>query len=237
MNSGLISEKAQVICRIRPARNTNELNQKRCVNVLDGNTVMLSGFLDPKFFTFDFVASEAVAQEELYDVVGEKYVQACIDGYNGSILCYGQTGSGKTYTMFGASAANIANQTPSGFTLQSLNSDSYNAPTGQNTDRNISSPNNNSAAVNSDPETSEGLVPRILERIWQRIYAHTSTVSYSYNSSVCSNNSNNTKTHNNSNINMGSSSSVTVSISFVEIYQEKVGTYTYIHTSYITSIS
>jgi hypothetical protein len=83
-------------------------------------------FADPKIFTFDGVADESSAQEEIFAMVGKSITDSCIAGtrlphfapwlgascghsramswagYNGSIFAYGQTGSGKTHTIQGA---------------------------------------------------------------------------------------------------------------------------------------
>lgn len=53
-------------------------------------------------FTFDYIADEATQQSEIFDQVGKPTVNACLQGYNGSIFAYGQTGSGKTFTIQGA---------------------------------------------------------------------------------------------------------------------------------------
>lgn len=50
-------------------------------------------------FTFDYIGSEDVNQEEIFQVVGKPIVDQCLMGYNGSVFAYGQTGSGKTYTI------------------------------------------------------------------------------------------------------------------------------------------
>jgi kinesin family protein 15 len=126
--------------------------------------------------SFDYVADEAASQEEIYLELGEPLVQNCIDGYNASILCYGQTGSGKSYTMFGNSSF---------FAQPSGNSTNPAVPTpkatgqatpkvggnGSNSSSNNNNPNSSSSssADNWDPfqDRERGLVPRILEALWQ----------------------------------------------------------------------
>ena len=58
---------------------------------------------EDKRFTFDFVGSEATAQEEVFDCVGRPLSDACLAGYNATVFAYGQTGAGKTFTMYGGS--------------------------------------------------------------------------------------------------------------------------------------
>jgi len=53
-------------------------------------------------FAVDHVSVGAIAQETFFDASGmEPLVNACVDGYHGTVFAYGQTGSGKTYTMEG----------------------------------------------------------------------------------------------------------------------------------------
>ena len=56
---------------------------------------------ESKTFSYDYVASEDVTQEEMFQIVGSPMAKACRDGFNGTIICYGQTGTGKSYTTFG----------------------------------------------------------------------------------------------------------------------------------------
>ena len=45
---------------------------------------------------------ENASQERTFDVVGRPAADACLAGYNGTVLCYGQTGAGKSFTMVGS---------------------------------------------------------------------------------------------------------------------------------------
>eukprot|EP01028_Stygiella_incarcerata_P007187 TRINITY_DN294_c0_g3_i2.p1 TRINITY_DN294_c0_g3~~TRINITY_DN294_c0_g3_i2.p1 ORF type:complete len:768 (-),score=265.94 TRINITY_DN294_c0_g3_i2:1667-3970(-) len=54
-----------------------------------------------KTFRFDRVFDWDSTQKEIYDHAARRIVDACFEGYNGTIFCYGQTGSGKTFTMAG----------------------------------------------------------------------------------------------------------------------------------------
>ncbi|VDL75040.1 unnamed protein product, partial [Nippostrongylus brasiliensis] len=75
----------------------------------------------PKYFTYDAVFDENVTQEQVFDELGSRIIDGCVNGFNGTIFAYGefrpesviscaisgQTGSGKTHTMLGPS--NIEN--------------------------------------------------------------------------------------------------------------------------------
>ena len=130
-------QRIKVVCRIRPTdtRDISTTEGARKILYLNNKTSVsidsLNNKSDHKQFSFDYIANEEVPQEEIFRVVGLPYAQACLDGYNGTILCYGQTGSGKTYTMFGP-------------------------PSDDPTDKNY---------IN----VKRGLVPRVLEYLWNRI--------------------------------------------------------------------
>ena len=55
----------------------------------------------PKHFTFDHVFDENATQKLIYDSCMSAVVDACLEGFNGTVFAYGQTGSGKTHTMEG----------------------------------------------------------------------------------------------------------------------------------------
>ncbi|KAI8323884.1 kinesin-domain-containing protein, partial [Martensiomyces pterosporus] len=50
-------------------------------------------------FTFDYVFSPEVSQEQIYDDSIQPLVKQFLQGYNATVLAYGQTGSGKTFSM------------------------------------------------------------------------------------------------------------------------------------------
>eukprot|EP01041_Mallomonas_annulata_P013325 gene13325-28232_t len=157
------AENIKVVCRVRPSRNSSQTNYRRLANIQDTNTIVIASPLDPKIFTFDYVAPEDTSQEELFQTVGYSYAQSSIDGYNVTILCYGQTGSGKTYTLFGEKAC-----TPSPY--------------------------------DTTPH-SNGLVPRILEHIWEYLDSYKNTQLPNDNSALLP---------------------YSCTVTFFEIYQEKV---------------
>jgi len=54
-----------------------------------------------KPISFDGVFSEDSTQHTIFETSALPLVDACCNGYNGTIFAYGQTSSGKTYTMNG----------------------------------------------------------------------------------------------------------------------------------------
>ncbi|KAJ2785806.1 hypothetical protein H4R18_000352 [Coemansia javaensis] len=94
----------QVFMRIRPL-SEDEFKRDRsaesAVHVLADNTVSIPSQRSENF-VFDFVGREDSTQEDVFDAIGRRAVERCIQGYNGTIFAYGQTGSGKTFTMQGA---------------------------------------------------------------------------------------------------------------------------------------
>lgn len=57
----------------------------------------------PQTMAFDLVCGEDSSQESIFALVGQQLTEACLEGFNATILAYGQTGSGKTHTLFGGS--------------------------------------------------------------------------------------------------------------------------------------
>ncbi|KAJ2505959.1 Kinesin-like protein kif15 [Coemansia sp. RSA 2052] len=94
----------QVFMRIRPLSEDEykrDRTSESAVRMLTDNTVSIPSQRTENF-TFDFVGAEDCAQEEVFEAVGKRAVEQCMQGYNGTIFAYGQTGSGKTFTMQGA---------------------------------------------------------------------------------------------------------------------------------------
>ncbi|KAJ1901006.1 Kinesin-like protein kif15 [Kickxella alabastrina] len=94
----------QVFMRIRPL-SEDEFRRDRttesAVRMLSENTVSIPSQRTENF-TFDFVGNEDCTQQDVFEAVGKRAVEQCMQGYNGTIFAYGQTGSGKTFTMQGA---------------------------------------------------------------------------------------------------------------------------------------
>nr|CAB3259058.1 kinesin-like protein 2 [Phallusia mammillata] len=93
----------QVYIRIRPP--ADNFGSNLCVNVTSPTSLSIKSTANsnPKEFTFDHVSDQHTDQETVFEAVGKKIVEGCIEGYNGTIFAYGQTGSGKTFTMLGPS--------------------------------------------------------------------------------------------------------------------------------------
>jgi hypothetical protein len=53
-------------------------------------------------FRFDHVLGQQTSQSQVFDLVGQPVVDACLQGINATVFAYGQTGAGKTHTMHGA---------------------------------------------------------------------------------------------------------------------------------------
>ena len=52
-------------------------------------------------FRFDHVLGQQTTQAQVFELVGQPVVDACLRGINATVFAYGQTGSGKTHTMHG----------------------------------------------------------------------------------------------------------------------------------------
>ena len=52
-------------------------------------------------FRFDHVLGQPTTQAQVFELVGQPVVDACLRGINATVFAYGQTGSGKTHTMHG----------------------------------------------------------------------------------------------------------------------------------------
>lgn len=64
-------------------------------------------------FRFDHVLGQQTSQVQVFELVGQPVVDACLRGINATVFAYGQTGSGKTHTMHGEpDNADMAGLTP-----------------------------------------------------------------------------------------------------------------------------
>ncbi|KAJ1374197.1 Kinesin-like protein kif15, partial [Parelaphostrongylus tenuis] len=77
------AEFIRVTARVRPASTA----QLRIVNVLDDKTLCFNSS-NPKYFTFDSVFGEDVTQTQVFEDIGGRIVDGCVDGYNGTIFAY-----------------------------------------------------------------------------------------------------------------------------------------------------
>ena len=106
MNAAEVTVK--VVVRIRPLSGDEVRNGNAKTTSADpdrGLVVVKNPKADeresPKHFTFDHVFDENATQKFIYDSCMSAVVDACLEGFNGTVFAYGQTGSGKTHTMEG----------------------------------------------------------------------------------------------------------------------------------------
>ncbi|EFN81513.1 Chromosome-associated kinesin KIF4 [Harpegnathos saltator] len=69
-----------------------------CLDIIPGEP-QIRILNSDKSFTYNYVFSPDVGQEEFYNVAIKRLIDNIFQGYNVTILAYGQTGSGKTYSM------------------------------------------------------------------------------------------------------------------------------------------
>ena len=104
-------------------------------------------------YGYDHVCDEHQTQAEVFESVGVPVTDAFLEGYHGCLIAYGQTGAGKTYTMQG----------PDEHAVVSRADDDDSAAAAMEHDAAGAG-----AAGARDPE-QRGLIPRVLQRIFQRI--------------------------------------------------------------------
>jgi hypothetical protein len=96
----------RVVCRVRPPNSKEAgpacLNLRKSITIdNDSESLTIDTKPEPKSFAFDYVAREDTAQEEIFKQVGAPITEACLQGFNATIIAYGPTGTGKSYTIFG----------------------------------------------------------------------------------------------------------------------------------------
>ncbi|KAJ2656276.1 hypothetical protein IWW48_005106 [Coemansia sp. RSA 1200] len=94
----MASSTVRVALRIRPLSPREHINgETECVTQLPGVPQIVIGA--DRAFTFDYVFSPEVSQEQVYNDAIRPLVTQFLQGYNATVLAYGQTGSGKTFSM------------------------------------------------------------------------------------------------------------------------------------------
>mmetsp|Transcript_3665 Transcript_3665/g.10080 ORF Transcript_3665/g.10080 Transcript_3665/m.10080 type:complete len:1557 (-) Transcript_3665:124-4794(-) len=108
------SDCVQVAVRIRPLLPLER--QEPCMTILDepianamandhledvATSVRIGGKRSGVTYTFDCVYGTTTTQAQVYHFSVVPLLNACLEGYNATILAYGQTGSGKTHTILG----------------------------------------------------------------------------------------------------------------------------------------
>ena len=107
--------------------------------VADGRTIEIPS-KNHSSYSYDHVCDDGETQEEIFENVGVPVTDAFLEGYHGCLIAYGQTGAGKTFTMQGPGEV----------------------------DDNLDCDVNPSAPCVDDPD-AQGLIPRVLQRIFQRV--------------------------------------------------------------------
>ena len=92
-------DSVRVAVRIRPLIETEiERGCQTCLKVVPDVPQIVIDNRD-KSFTFNYVFSPAISQEDFYNTSVKDMVKNIFEGYNVNLLAYGRTGSGKTYSM------------------------------------------------------------------------------------------------------------------------------------------
>ncbi|KAL4454644.1 hypothetical protein ABPG74_021849 [Tetrahymena malaccensis] len=119
MNQG--NSKIQVVLRKRPLLQKEiekgngaevvEVVNRQQINLLDPDEInqrynlhynVNKNRFKETHFTFDNVFDENSNNFQIYQEVGEQYLNDILEGFNTTIFAYGATGAGKTYTMVGS---------------------------------------------------------------------------------------------------------------------------------------
>lgn len=96
----------KVVIRCRPFL-PFESGNASVVEILEGDRIKIvptnqvGGSGSPKEFTFDATYKLESTQTEVYSRSIKPLVNACLLGYNATVIAYGQTGSGKTHSILG----------------------------------------------------------------------------------------------------------------------------------------
>ncbi|XP_011144099.1 chromosome-associated kinesin KIF4 [Harpegnathos saltator] len=95
----MCDDTVRVALRIRPLVVSEiEKGCQMCLDIIPGEP-QIRILNSDKSFTYNYVFSPDVGQEEFYNVAIKRLIDNIFQGYNVTILAYGQTGSGKTYSM------------------------------------------------------------------------------------------------------------------------------------------
>lgn len=92
----------KVFLRLKPIFDEKE---RKASFFLEQNKIVIEHETKQEFL-FDFIGTEEITQEEVFERTALELTDNCLQGYNGTIFAYGQTGTGKTYTMQGEEGIN-----------------------------------------------------------------------------------------------------------------------------------
>jgi len=160
----------QVAVRIRPLLpfeggshtciNSAHSHRRRQSSSTCPDMIEVGGHSTKKSFLFDQAFDSNTNQKSVFIEAVSPLVNACLDGYNATVLAYGQTGSGKTFTILGPSAA-------SSFEDDTNNNDDNQSAVSADT-RKTSNHNSNNTKGNS---SQAGIIPRALRDLFQKLEA------------------------------------------------------------------
>ncbi|KAI4490936.1 hypothetical protein M0802_010610 [Mischocyttarus mexicanus] len=95
----MVEDAIRVAVRIRPLiKSEVEKGCEECLSTTPGQPQIIIKNTD-KAFTFNYVFTPDINQENFYNTAIKDMVSRIFEGYNVTILAYGQTGSGKTHSM------------------------------------------------------------------------------------------------------------------------------------------
>jgi hypothetical protein len=77
---------------MRPKFSTDGISSRAFFTIENSRKIVMDSKIDQKTFIFDFIADDKVDQSQFFDRTGISISQACIEGFNGTIIFYGQTG-------------------------------------------------------------------------------------------------------------------------------------------------
>ncbi|WIA28846.1 hypothetical protein OEZ86_011372 [Tetradesmus obliquus] len=100
------TESVKVVVRCRPLNEKEKQDGRERIVDMDARQGQVAvrnpkSEEPPKTFTFDQVYDWNSEQATIFEITAKPIVDACMDGYNGTIFAYGQTGTGKSFTMEG----------------------------------------------------------------------------------------------------------------------------------------
>lgn len=78
------------LAQVRPLLPKEKLaGEQMCVKVMPKANQLVLG--KDRAFTFDYLLSSKISQEDVYEKCVDNLVTSCFDGYNATVFAYGQT--------------------------------------------------------------------------------------------------------------------------------------------------
>ena len=154
----------KVILRIRP-KSKNEQNSNCNYLKIENNTLIINTKNDSRQFHFDYIANEESSQYDLFINSAKLICDKVLEGYNGTIFVYGQTGAGKTYTLLGNKYSLKSNNQNN----NNINNEEIDLSMTHSLNSNILLNNNNDINIFKEEEKSKGIIPQVLEYLFNQI--------------------------------------------------------------------